>query len=145
MSTLCESTDLQFGKFHLSSEEGAQQGDPLGPLYFCLAIKNLLDSLESEMEFGYLDDLTIGGDTSSVAEDFIHIQATAANLGLILNCSKCEIVSHTVESRDHSISKGILLKETYTQETVLLGSPLFEGSEMDQQNSTKLSRQNEQN
>ena len=63
-----------------------------------------------------------------MADDFIHIQATAANLGLILNCSKCEIVGHTVESRDHFISKGILFPETDTQETVFLGSPLFEGS-----------------
>ena len=43
MSTLCKPTDLQFGQFHLSSEEGAQQGDPIGPLYFCLAIKSLFN------------------------------------------------------------------------------------------------------
>ena len=39
-------SDLQFGQFLLQSQEGAQQGDPLGPLYFCLAIHDLLTSLQ---------------------------------------------------------------------------------------------------
>ena len=33
-STLSEPTDLSFGEFKILSEEGAQQGDPLGPAYF---------------------------------------------------------------------------------------------------------------
>ena len=47
--TMACSSDLQFGDFVLQSEEGAQQGDPLGPLYFCLACKELLESLKSEL------------------------------------------------------------------------------------------------
>jgi hypothetical protein len=33
---------LQFGDFVIESAEGIQQGDPLGPLLFCLAIQPLL-------------------------------------------------------------------------------------------------------
>ena len=40
-STLSEPTDLSFGEFKILLEEGAQQGDPLGPAYFCLAIRKL--------------------------------------------------------------------------------------------------------
>ena len=39
---------------------GAQQGDPLGPLYFCLAVHDLLTSLQSSIVVGYLDDMSMG-------------------------------------------------------------------------------------
>jgi len=41
-STLSGPSDLQFGDLTLQLEEGAQQRNPLGPLYFCLAIAELL-------------------------------------------------------------------------------------------------------
>ena len=96
-STLSDPSDL--GDFHLSFEEGAQQGNPLGLLYFCLAIKPLLDTIESELHFGYLDDLTIGGDAETVANDFQRIELSSTILGLMLNRSKCEIVGHKEQSR----------------------------------------------
>jgi hypothetical protein len=65
-STIGETSSLQFGNFVLQSEEGAQQGDPLGPLYFCLAFKELLESGRSELVLGYLDDVSIGGDAACV-------------------------------------------------------------------------------
>ena len=40
---------LQFGDFVLQSAEGAQRGDPLGPLYFCLALQELLESCLFEL------------------------------------------------------------------------------------------------
>ena len=43
-STMDQESVLQFGDFVLQSAEGAQQGDPLSPLYFCLAFKELLES-----------------------------------------------------------------------------------------------------
>ena len=55
-STMGSPSDLQFADFVLLSEEGAQQGDPLGPLYFCLVIQQLLESLQSELVLAYLDD-----------------------------------------------------------------------------------------
>jgi Reverse transcriptase (RNA-dependent DNA polymerase) len=46
-STIGGPSCLQFGQFVLHSEEGAQQGDPLGSLCFCLTIKELLESMQS--------------------------------------------------------------------------------------------------
>ena len=68
------SSDLHFGDFVLQSEEGAQQGDPLGPLYFCLVCKELLDSLKSELVLGYLDDITLGDDAAVCLDDFLHLE-----------------------------------------------------------------------
>ena len=40
---------LQYGSWTVVFEEGTQQGDPLGPLLFCLIIQPLLSSLDSEL------------------------------------------------------------------------------------------------
>jgi len=42
-----ESSYLFFGDEIVMSEEGAQQGDPLGSLLFCLAIHNIIEKLTS--------------------------------------------------------------------------------------------------
>ena len=58
-----------FGSHTISSEEGPQQGDPLDPLLFCNRIHTLLSSLASELNLGYVDDVTLGGPVDTVASD----------------------------------------------------------------------------
>ena len=53
----------------LQSAEGVQQGDPLGPLLFCLTIHELGSQLESELCLFYLDDGTLGGSVESIKHD----------------------------------------------------------------------------
>ena len=53
----------------IDSEEGAQQGDPLGPLLFCLTLQPALESLECELVFSFLDDVNIGDDLKLLAND----------------------------------------------------------------------------
>ena len=84
ISAYDSSSKLRFSDFIIPSEEGAQQGDPLGLLLFCLAIHDLLLSLRSELVLGYLDDITIGGEPDSVAKDFILLESKAAEIGLKL-------------------------------------------------------------
>ena len=111
-STIVSSSALQFGEFTLMSEEGAQQGDPLGPLYFCLVFKELLDSMCSELVLGYLDDVAMGDTAEIVLRDFIHLETVAAQLGLEINRSKCEVVGHTDESRSLFEAHGVILPES---------------------------------
>ena len=64
---------LNFGPFTLLSQEGPQQGDPMGPLLFCSAIQPLLTSFKSPFSSRYLDDLTVGdGPEVLVASDIDH-------------------------------------------------------------------------
>ena len=58
----CYSTPstLRFAHSYLSSAEGVQQGDPLGPLLFCLAIHPLILQLKAEFRVFYLDDGSLG-------------------------------------------------------------------------------------
>ena len=55
-STYEKPTSLFFGNNILQLSEGVQQGDPLGPLLFCLAVHSMGLSLKSEFRVLYLDD-----------------------------------------------------------------------------------------
>lgn len=48
-----------FGKEVIQSSKEVQQGDPLGPLLFCLAIHNMVQWLRSELNLFYLNDGTL--------------------------------------------------------------------------------------
>jgi len=60
---------LFYGAYTILSQEGPQQGDPIGPALFCNAIHPLLASLISALKLGYMDDLTLGGSQDVVARD----------------------------------------------------------------------------
>ena len=72
-SSYSQPSHLYFGSYIISSQEGPQQGDPLGPLLFCCAISTLLNSLQSDLTLGYLDDLTLAGHKDTVASDICHV------------------------------------------------------------------------
>ena len=65
------STHLSFGEHTVDSAEGVQQGDPLGPLLFCLAINPLLRDIKSELVSGYLDDIGLGDEVKRVVADVL--------------------------------------------------------------------------
>jgi hypothetical protein len=50
-------TILAFGNHTIQSEEGPQQGDPLGAALFCQTIQPLLSSLSSPLEIGYMAEM----------------------------------------------------------------------------------------
>ena len=130
-------SNLSFGEYTVPSEEGVQQGDPLGPLLFCLAIHDLLGSMRSEVTIGYLDDGTLGGEASVVLDDFMRLEVEAGRLGLKLNRAKCEVAGHTAESRQLFAAQGLSLTETDLDTLTLLGSPLLPGEGIDDTLSTK--------
>jgi hypothetical protein len=88
-----ESSRLKFGGFTVWSQLGPQQGDPLGPLLFCLPLQPILLKLQSPLSIGYLDDLSLGGSPEVVAADVETIERGCVELGLCLNRTKCEIVA----------------------------------------------------
>jgi hypothetical protein len=130
-STISQTSTLQFGDFSLQSDEGAQQGDPLGPLYFCLTFKKLLDDRKSEFVIGFLDDVAIGGEAACALEDFIQLEEAAKSIGLQMNHNKCEIVGLSDDTRFLFTSRGINLPETTAAQVILLGSPLSAGQHLD--------------
>ena len=75
------------------SDEGFQQGDPLGPLLFCASSLKLARSMTSELNEWYLDDGTLGGRVSSLLQDLETVKRVGPTVGLHLNEDKCEIVT----------------------------------------------------
>ena len=92
-------SNLYFGAHTLISERGVQQGDPLGPMFFSLALQPLLLQLHEgisdeglQLVFSFLDDLVLAGEQHAVAGAFHAFKSSALNIGLEFNTSKCEVI-----------------------------------------------------
>jgi len=75
------------------SQSGVQQGDPLGPLYFCCGLQSLIDQI-SELrpvyQKWYMDDGGIVGSPELLLKVWEILKAGGEPLGLVLNPQKCE-------------------------------------------------------
>ena len=115
----------------MSFAKGIQQGDPLGPLLFCLVIHHLVLRLKSEFRVFYLDDGTLGGTEVEVLQDFQLVEREAALLGLLLNYYKTELICG-------GLAGGQLLQvapdlcKVDPKDAILLGSPIGQSASIDE-------------
>ena len=75
------------------SECGVQQGDPLGPLYFCCGLQALIDqiaTLQPVYQKWYMDDGGIVGSPALLSQVWEILDVQGKPLGLKLNPAKCE-------------------------------------------------------
>ena len=107
----------------LQSAEGVQQGDPLGPLLFCLTIHELVSQLKSELRMFYLDDGTLGDSMEDLKHDVEVVVGGGAEIGLQLNTKKTEIIC---PNPDPLISLPSLSgsRVVNPMKATLLGSPI---------------------
>ena len=87
--------ELRFGSHRIGSSAGVQQGDPLGPILFSLALLGLTENLREHdgicLSLWYLDDGTIIGTRTAVRQVLDRLLVNGPRFGLHLNLSKCEI------------------------------------------------------
>ena len=81
----------------ITSESGVQQGDPLGPLLFCLVLHQVVCATATDSECAsllfhrwYIDDGVVAGPISAVLRVLSIIKDLGPPLGLHINLSKCE-------------------------------------------------------
>lgn len=117
----------------LLSSVGCQQGDPLGPAIFSLAIHPIIQRLQSKLNVWYLDDGTLGGDANTVLNDLATLIDEFSLIGLDLNFSKCELFvcdscsdKNLVFQKFNSLAPNIKLVDKCSLR--LLGSPILDES-----------------
>ena len=115
----------------IDSNEGVQQGDPIGPFLFSLAIRDLMLSCESDLNCWYLDDGTIASSPETVMSDYKKILQCSDTLGLSVNPKKCELYLINPQSDETknalrefcNLTDGIKLVKK--EDLTLLGAPIF--------------------
>ena len=119
-----ETSHLWTGDTVMKSAEGVQQGDPLGPLLFCLTLDAPLKSVQSEYATAYLDDVGMGDTVPRLIEHMRAFEVAASSVGLHLNQPKCEIVGLDESQRPAWETSGFSFVVRPTEESTFLGSPL---------------------
>ncbi|KPJ12288.1 Retrotransposable element SLACS 132 kDa protein [Papilio machaon] len=129
------STSLAYNGQVIQSAVGCQQGDPLGPAIFSLAIHPHIKNLTSKFNVWYLDDGTLGGDAASVLSDLEKITKSFSDIGLQLNFSKCELYfservpaqcRYELNSKFNVLAPNIKIIDD--QSLRLLGAPVLEAA-----------------
>ena len=72
---------------------GVQQGDPLGPLYFCCGLQSLVDKIKAlnpVYQKWYMDDGGIVGSPDLLLKAWEILEEGGKKMGLVLNREKCE-------------------------------------------------------
>ncbi|OWA54844.1 hypothetical protein BV898_19237 [Hypsibius exemplaris] len=124
-------TELFFGEHVLPSESGVQQGDPLGPLLFCLVTRGLSGAMRARLNAWYLDDFTLGDTVDVVLEDLQSVMRMGSDIGLEFNLAKCEAFVFAEDVADCQEARAAIHQFAPTisfpgpEELSLLGAPLL--------------------
>ena len=115
-----------------TSEAGVQQGDPLGPLLFALALQPAMQAAKAgplnqspHLIFAYLDNVCLAGDYRAVAASFARLAAAARQVGLHINLAKSELIP--CGGPDSAIDRGVFPPDIAINPTTcftLLGAPI---------------------
>ena len=106
----------------VDSAEGVPQGDPLGPLLFCLCIHDLGAQFRSELALLYLDDGTLGGNVEDLKHDLEVVMQVGELIGLSLNSGKSEVICGNEETAAPFVSLLPNAKHVNPCDASLLGS-----------------------
>jgi hypothetical protein len=133
-----QTSDLTFGDFVVHSAEGAQQGDPLGPLGFAVSLHPIILKIAARCpdllaNLWFLDDGGIGGKTADVLRVLEILQVDGPPNGMLVNFGKCEIHCHPasraaaleLRTAANLLGMNIPLAQVFCEgEMVLLGAPI---------------------
>ena len=120
-------------EYIIESMGGVQQGDPLGPLYFCCGINGLVNDIQAlnpTYNKWYMDDGGIIGDVGLLQKVWELLKSQGPALGLHLNPSKCEwswldpACTAPCPIRMEGVAEELQVKLVPHSEIQMLGVPL---------------------
>ncbi|KAL0214021.1 hypothetical protein P9112_006205 [Eukaryota sp. TZLM1-RC] len=115
-------SDLISNSFGLKSSSGVKQGDPLGPLLFCLAIHKTLNIIKQKYPsikiVAYMDDISLIGSFDLLELVAQEIADSYENIGLHLNASKCLLIGSSAQ--DLVINDSIVPFTNYSSDAFKL-------------------------
>jgi hypothetical protein len=123
-SCYSEQSFLRFGQYTLLSDEGPQQGDPLGPLLFCAAAMRLVKRIKAKLNVWYMDDGTLGGQVDVLIADWKTVVEEGKRLGLNVNVAKCELITDDPDVLRKFRSVVPQIAHVSTTSAMLLGAPI---------------------
>ncbi|KAL0227059.1 hypothetical protein P9112_014383 [Eukaryota sp. TZLM1-RC] len=111
-------SELVYDVFSLKSSSGVKQGDPLGPLLFCLAIQESLIAINEKYPslkiVGYMDDISLIGPFDVVQKASNEIAEQYEIIGLHLNPKKCLLIGNNF--KEFKINNCKIPFTNYSQE-----------------------------
>ena len=126
-------TPLFYWNTVITSQRGVQQGDPLGPLAFALAVDPIIRLVNCPLNVWYLDDGCLAGPAEQVAQDLSRLRDGFSAIGLQLNPHKCEVAylgpseSSSKQTAISIVSEAMPgIAVTSPEALSLLGSPLHD-------------------
>ena len=128
---------LRFGAHQpITSEVGIQQGDPLGPLIFSLTLHPLVEKINREvpglkLNAWYLDDGTMMGSPTHLAEALRIVEEFGPSIGLQMNRAKT--VLFIPEGGNQNLNCLPLDLPVSTAGLFLLGAPVGSGHHIRQE------------
>jgi hypothetical protein len=123
------------GKVICSSGQGVQQGDPLGPLLFCLVMRHVSLGVANifsttgtpgmSLNTSYLDDGLFGHNQGTMTRVLEYLQSpTVQSLGLYLNIEKSSIYQPNHLSIPHMLPADLPFECGPSSGLKLLGAPI---------------------
>jgi len=95
------SINLQDGFEVAKSYTGVRQGDPLGPLFFCLGLQTILSaatSINAKVDcYTFMDDITLYGEIDDVMSYLNYLAANLPSIGLNIAYDKSSFFSCNIE------------------------------------------------
>jgi hypothetical protein len=87
------------GSDPLLSKAGVRQGDPCGPLFFALALQDVLETVQQwhadVRVISYLDDTFLQGPKAAVANAYRDLKDPSGQMGLVMQPTKSTVYSPT--------------------------------------------------